>query len=127
MPTGHTILIVEDCPDISTMEADLVRMCGHCPLVAYDGVEALETLESARVDLVLLDLNLPRLDGQAVLDHMAADPDLSKIPVVILSANPERARPTPQIIGRMQKPFDLTEFIEAVERRHQLASLALTG
>jgi CheY-like chemotaxis protein len=126
MATGQTILIVEDCPDISTMEADLVRLCGHRPLVAFDGVEALTVLGRARVDLVLLDLNLPRLDGQAVLDYMAADLELSKIPVVILSANPDRARPTPQIVGRMQKPFDLLEFTEALEQSRR-GSLALIG
>jgi CheY-like chemotaxis protein len=126
MPTGRTILIVEDCSDISTMEADLVRMCGHRPLVAFDGVEALAMLGRSRVDLVLLDLNLPRLDGQAVLDRMAVDPKLNKIPVIILSANPERARQTSQVVGRMQKPFDLFEFTEAVEQS-QMASLALTS
>jgi CheY-like chemotaxis protein len=95
-------------------------------LVAFDGVEALAVLGRARVDLVLLDLNLPRLDGQAVLDYMAADPALSKIPVVILSANPDRVRPTSQIVGRMQKPFDLLEFTEALELS-QREALALIG
>src|SRR5713226_2810727 len=113
MATGLSVLIVEDCADIAKMEADLVLMCDYAPIIAFDGVEALATLACTPVDLILLDLNLPRLDGQAVLDHLAADPSLRRIPVIIVSANLAPLRATPQVIQIMQKPFDINELLTA--------------
>jgi CheY-like chemotaxis protein len=123
MATGLTVLIVEDCADIARMEADLVLMCDYAPIIAFDGVEALATLACTSVDLILLDLNLPRLDGQAVLDYLAADPSLSRIPVIIVSANLAPLRATPQVIRIMQKPFDINELLTAIDQ----SSLALAG
>ena len=62
--------------------------------VVYDGVEALAYLRQERryqgkstPDLILLDLNMPRKDGRSVLKEMAADPDLRKIPVIVLTTS----------------------------------------
>src|SRR5690348_13664991 len=116
MVNGLTVLIVEDCVDIAKMEADLVLMCDFTPIIAFDGIEALATLACTPVDLILLDLNLPRLDGQAVLDHLATDPLLSRIPVIIVSANLAPLRTTPQVIRIMQKPFDINELLRAIDQ-----------
>jgi CheY-like chemotaxis protein len=121
MATGETVLIVEDCADIARMEADLVLLCDRTPIIVFDGVEALDALERTTVGLIVLDLNLPRLDGQAVLDRLAADPRLSQIPVIIVSANLRHARTTPQVTRKLQKPFDVSELLDAIDQARCVA------
>lgn len=92
------IMLVED----NVADADLVKEtleAGGSDLQvvsASDGVEALETLmEAARSAdglpaLVLLDLNLPRMNGQTVLAEMRANPSLRRIPVIVLTSSDAR-------------------------------------
>ena len=90
------ILLVEDNPgDVRLTEEALAegKVCNHIT-VAKDGVEALaalrregEYVEARRPDLILLDLNLPKKDGREVLEEIKADPELKRIPVVILTSS----------------------------------------
>jgi chemotaxis family two-component system response regulator Rcp1 len=90
------ILLVEDSiADVElTMEAlSRTKLANHIEVVG-DGVEALAFLRKEREysnmprpNLVLLDLNMPRKDGREVLEEMKADPDLKKIPVVVLTTS----------------------------------------
>jgi CheY-like chemotaxis protein len=85
------LLLVED----STADAILIREAlrrvdvDHDVEIATDGIEALARLRTSgpRPDLVLLDLNLPRLDGRAVLAEIKSDPDLQTIPVIVLTTS----------------------------------------
>ena len=85
------VLLVED----STADAILIREAlrrvdvDQDVEIATDGVQALERLRagSPRPDLVLLDLNLPRMDGRAVLVEIKGDPELRTIPVIILTTS----------------------------------------
>jgi two-component system, chemotaxis family, response regulator Rcp1 len=85
-----TVLMVEDDPDDvyltqEAMRASRLRINLH---VVNDGVEAMRCLrEGRRPDLILLDLNLPRMDGREVLMAIKQDPDLAPIPVVILTTS----------------------------------------
>ena len=85
-----TVLMVEDDPDDvyltqQALRASRLRMNLN---VVNDGVEAMKVLrEGQRPDLVLLDLNLPRMDGREVLMAIKQDPDLASIPVVILTTS----------------------------------------
>jgi CheY-like chemotaxis protein len=90
------ILLVEDNePDVVlTQEVFKEAKIPNSLFVAEDGVEALEFLrrqgkftDRPRPDLMLLDLNLPRKDGRAVLQEMKADPMLRSIPVVVLTTS----------------------------------------
>src|SRR5262249_51022648 len=65
----------------AVLHADGVRV-----VQASDGRQALAAIESERPDLVLLDLRLPELDGRAVLDRLAGDDELSRVPVMVLTA-----------------------------------------
>jgi len=53
---------------------------------ASDGVQALDEVDRSAPDVVVLDLNLPRLDGYGVLNHLRARPSTSKLPVIVLTA-----------------------------------------
>ena len=90
------ILLVEDNPgDVRlTREALQEAKVRNNLAVANDGVEALSYLRreppfenATRPDLVLLDLNLPRKDGREVLAEIKADPDLRRLPVVVLTTS----------------------------------------
>jgi chemotaxis family two-component system response regulator Rcp1 len=90
------ILLVEDNPgDVRlTREALAEAKVRNNLAVANDGVEALAYLRresphegATRPDLVLLDLNLPRKDGREVLAEIKADPDLRRLPVVVLTTS----------------------------------------
>ena len=81
------ILVVEDGPSVAQVLAEVLRVEGHDVLVALDGVEALNVVETTTVDGVFLDLVMPGLDGLSVLSRIRSRfPDL---PVVILSGSDE--------------------------------------
>lgn len=98
--TAMEVLLVEDNPADVRLTEEALRE-GTAPLhlsVTPDGEEALAFLRregryaaAPRPDLVLLDLNLPRLDGRAVLAAIKADPSLRRIPVVVLSTSEAEA------------------------------------
>jgi CheY-like chemotaxis protein len=101
MPDGHaiTILLADDDEDDRLMTRDALRDARlHNELrTVIDGVELMEYLrregrysdpsESPRPGLVLLDLNMPRMDGREALAEIKRDPDLRSIPVVVLTTS----------------------------------------
>ncbi len=87
-PSGNpqTVLVVDDDPGILEMHSRLVEQTGRKALTARNGREALDTLEQTRPDLILLDLNMPEMDGFAVLDELRTRESTRDIPVIILTA-----------------------------------------
>lgn len=83
-----TILVVDDEPDIRQLVQLNLELDGHRVLTAGNGEEALKVLEGEIPDVMLLDLNMPELDGWAVLQRIkdAGDTDVSQIPVLMLTA-----------------------------------------
>jgi len=124
---AHEILLVEDNPDDVDLTVETFGEVGMASTlrVVPDGVEAMAFLRrqgryagAACPDLILLDLNLPRKDGQEVLQEIKGDPDLRSIPVIVLSIS--RAREDVERAYDLHancyitKPVDLDEFTEAV-------------
>jgi chemotaxis family two-component system response regulator Rcp1 len=122
------ILLVEDNPaDVRlTLEALKEGRIANNLSVTYDGVEALEFLRklgkhanAPSVDLILLDLNLPRKDGREVLAEVKADNDLKYIPVVVMTTS----KAEEDILKSYNlhancyvvKPIDFDKFIEVVK------------
>ena len=82
-----TILLVDDIEDNRVTLAMHLEICGYSRLVmAADGCQALKEMRAQPVDLVLLDIMMPELDGYGVLQEMKADLELRDIPVVMISA-----------------------------------------
>jgi hypothetical protein len=82
------VLYVEDNPvNAELMRAIVAQREGFRLEIATDGEAGLQAVRHLRPDLVLLDMNLPLLDGAQVLQHMRADPALASIPCVAVSAN----------------------------------------
>jgi two-component system response regulator len=123
------VLLVEDCPSHVrlTQEAFQDANAGVRLHVAIDGVEAMDFLcrdgkytDSPRPDLILLDLNLPRLDGREVLTRIKEDRALKSTPVVVLSTSAADADIAKSYTLRancyLTKPADLDDFDALVKR-----------
>jgi CheY-like chemotaxis protein len=121
------VLLVEDDPGDELMIREAFSEIGSRLHVARDGEEALDFLyqrgqhrRAPRVDLVLLDLGLPKQDGRKILAQIRDDPQLTHLPVVVLTGSNAEA----DIITSYQlhanayitKPADLTQFADTVRR-----------
>lgn len=127
--TPITVLLVEDDPGdvLMTREALADSKLLNELAVANDGEEAIEYLRAAadtgtpkKPDLILLDLNLPRIDGRDVLKFVKNDDRLRRIPVVILttsSAEEDIARSYDlHANAYITKPVDFEQFMEVVRK-----------
>ena len=81
-----SILVVDDDPVMRLMLTAALERDGHRVSTADDGPSALDHLRSEPVDVVLLDVVMPEMDGFAVLEHVKADADLRHIPVVMVTS-----------------------------------------
>jgi signal transduction histidine kinase len=109
---GAVVLVVDDSAVNRIALKRGVERLGHDVLVASDGAEAIEVLRQQRVDMVLLDLLMPQVDGFEVLAALARDPQLRDTPVLVISAT-ERADEVARAIELgaidvLPKPFDPT-------------------
>ena len=82
-----TILVVDDHLPTSSLLAKLLRLEGHRAVVAGNVWQALAVLESAPVDLILLDYNLPGMDGDGLLAELAGDSRFQQLPVIMLTSH----------------------------------------
>jgi len=80
------VLLVEDEDALRRVMKDLLEREGFVVFEAADGVKALDEIDRAAPDIVVLDLNLPRLDGYGVLSHLRARPATQELPVIVLTA-----------------------------------------
>ena len=129
--TQGRILVVEDDPAILTGLGEKLRMEGYEVVTAADGEEARDRLAAGRLDIVVLDWMLPRLDGLAVLKWLRKH--YTRLPVLILSA---KGREEEKVEGLragaddyLAKPFGLKELmarIEALLRRARGPEKSLT-
>lgn len=123
------VLLVEDDPGdvLMTREAFKDNKLANRLSVVPDGVDAMAYLrkegqfaDSPRPDLVLLDLNLPRMDGREVLAAMKSDPELRRIPVVVLTTSEAEEDVLRSYSlhanAYVTKPVDFQRFIEVVRQ-----------
>jgi CheY-like chemotaxis protein len=117
-PTTAKILVVDDEPDFVTTIQCRLEWCHYEVVTAGDGREGLEKAESERPDLVLLDTNMPVMNGHEMLEHMRRHAELKNIPVIMVTALCE-----PQDISTassygvadyIAKPFDFAELVEKI-------------
>jgi signal transduction histidine kinase/DNA-binding response OmpR family regulator len=116
------VLIADDYPDNIRLLAARLRSEGYSSISAEDGEETLEQLRLEKPDILLLDVNMPKKDGFEVLAEMRADPEISHIPVLIITA----ARIGPQDIREgltlgaddyITKPFDWRELAARIRTK----------
>jgi len=80
------LLVVDDEPDILRVVTKIMQSRGHTVETARDGEEALEAVADSRPDLIILDINLPKLDGFEVCRRLKTDERTRHIPIVMMTA-----------------------------------------
>lgn len=81
-----TILVADDSVTTRTLEKSILEAHGYRVALAIDGEEALHMLRSEPVDLAIVDLQMPRMDGFQLIEQMKKDPRLAKLPVIIVTS-----------------------------------------
>ncbi len=119
MAKGKTILVVDDSPTVRKLIAGKLEKCGHDVFCSNDGVEAMERLEDLRPDLILLDINMPRMDGYQVCKLIRSNNNTKDVPVVMISGkdgffDKVRGRMA-GTSGYITKPFGPETLMKAVE------------
>jgi DNA-binding response OmpR family regulator len=116
MSTGGTILVVDDDEAMLETLSDILESECYRVLTAPSGAAALESLRSADVDLVLLDVMMPGINGLETLRHIRACDKYDGVPVVLMSAAYGGAElgGEPGAAGFLQKPFDLAELFAVI-------------
>jgi adenylate cyclase len=108
--TTGTVLVVDDDGANREVLSRRLRRLGHTVVTAGNGREAIEILRAKPIDVVLLDLLMPEMNGYEVLERCKDDPDLRHIPLIMISADDELDRAVDCIeMGAedyLSKPFD---------------------
>ena len=120
MSNNATILYVEDNADNRTLVRRILMAEGYNLLEAVNAAQALETLQENKPDLILMDINMPDMDGYSLTAKIKDTPGLQAIPIVALTANVMRGDRERSLEagcdGYIQKPIDIDLLSEQIER-----------
>ena len=112
----ETILVVDDNKEIVYSIGELLKYEGYQVMSAYDGMQALNVLEQNKIDLILLDVMMPRLNGLSTLMKLR---EKHRIPVIILSAKTEESDKVSGLImgadDYVEKPYNPAELMARVK------------
>jgi two-component system, cell cycle response regulator DivK len=118
--TGPQVLVVEDNERNMKLFRDVLQASGFRTLEATTGERAVELVFEHRPDLVLMDIQLPDVDGIEALDRVRADDRFASVPVVALTAQAmegDRERfLAAGFDGYLSKPVDIADFVATVKR-----------
>lgn len=109
--TPYTILYVEDNLDNRHLVRRVLQAEGYTVLEAGNASETLQIIQGQRPDLILIDLNLPEVDGYALTAQLKADPRMESVPMIAVTANVMRGDRERSLAagcdGYIQKPIDV--------------------
>lgn len=103
---SHKILVIDDSRVIRMRVRDMLPQGNFDVIEAKDGVEGMDAIRSQRPNLIMLDFLLPRMSGWEVFQEIQAQPDLQRIPLVLMSGRRE------EVTEKIQEPFEYFEFIQ---------------
>lgn len=130
-PKSHgTVLVVEDDDDVREEVRGALESHGYRVLEANDGGDALAILrlpEAPAIDVIVLDLLMPKVSGWELVDNLCGDPALSQIPAIIATAVSVRrsASGIPARMGWLCKPFGEEALLAAVREAIEKAAVAV--
>jgi two-component system cell cycle response regulator DivK len=122
IPMSHntTILYVEDNVDNRTLVRRVLTAEGYSIIEAVNATQALEILNNTKPNLILMDINMPDIDGYTLTARIKETPGLELIPIIALTANVMRGDRERSLEagcdGYIQKPIDIDALSEQVER-----------
>ena len=109
-----TVLIVEDDRSLRDLYQKVLQLEGYAVVLAEDGVEALERVEHATVDAVILDLVMPRLDGRSVKRGFEANDKMRDVPVILITGHVPPDISPDDFACILQKPIGIDALLKAV-------------
>lgn len=113
-------LIIEDQEDIADIYSNALNLAGIGSQIIYDGKVALEQLPSLEPDIIILDMNLPRVSGHYLFKELRTIPHLSDVPVIICTANSVMANAMKSEIGEtdfiLVKPVSIHQLNDLVKQ-----------
>lgn len=114
------VLIVDDSRTVRMMLRTTLESAGHHVTEAYDGVNAIATLQNVKPDLIITDVNMPEMDGITLVRELRNRPDLPRIPILILTTvtdqeMKEKGRQA-GATGWMCKPFQPDQLTAVVQK-----------
>lgn len=114
------IIVVDDCEDIRLMLRFTLEMRGYCVLEAENGQVAVELVKQQCPDLILMDLDMPVLDGLAATRILRELEEMSDIPIIAVSANSKESYQTAACAAGcneyLTKPVDFNELNHLLSR-----------
>ena len=120
MPNKEKILVIDDSREMLLVMKHLLLNHGYTPFLAENGLAGLKMVEENNPDLIVLDLNMPIMNGIAFLDAYRSDPELKHIPSIVLTTSDEerdrRQSYAIGIAGYILKPVGFNEFVDAVRQ-----------
>jgi two-component system cell cycle response regulator DivK len=118
MRNNKKILYVEDAYENRLLIRRILEADGYTVLEAEDAHDAMEVINSDIPDLILMDINMPEIDGYALTTQLRKLPDFEKIPILALTANVLRGDRERTLKagcdGYIQKPIDVDTFSEHI-------------
>lgn len=116
----RTALVVDDSLTIRQMVSYTLQQAGFAVVEASDGQDALERLDAHRVDLIITDLNMPRLDGISFIRQARARAACRHVPVLMLTTESQEAKRqegrAAGATGWMVKPFHPDKLLQVVHK-----------
>ena len=120
MSSKGTILYIEDNSDNRKLVRRVLEVEGYGILEAKDAEQALEVLEDGTTDLILMDINMPDMDGYTLTTKIKSMPQFASIPIVAVTANVMRGDRERSLEagcdGYIQKPIDIDTLSQQIER-----------
>jgi len=122
MPTDNkgTILYVEDNVDNRTLVRRVLLSEDYELIEAVNAMDALRVLENTKPDLILMDINMPDMDGYTLTAKIKTTPGFERVPILAITANVMRGDKEKTLEagcdGYIQKPLDIDQLIREVER-----------
>jgi two-component system chemotaxis response regulator CheY len=114
------IMTVDDSRTMREMVSFTLRKAGYDVSEAEDGQQALDVLKQAPVDVLITDLNMPRMDGVTLIRALRADPKWRSVPILMLTTESDAGKKaegkTAGATGWLVKPFDPQKLVDVVKR-----------
>lgn len=124
---SHKILVIDDSRVIRNMVKDMLPAENFEVIEAKDGVQGVEMAQKEKPWMIMLDFLLPRMSGFEVYEHLQQNPELNRIPIILMSGRKEEVTskiPEPfedNYLVFIEKPFEQRELLVAIKKAMTLA------
>jgi len=115
--TVKTVLVVEDDTGIgSFLVQAITQETLHHAMLVTDGLQAIKAVSNIKPSLLILDYQLPHMNGIEIYDHLHATKGLEDVPAIMISARLPRKEIAKRNLVAMSKPLELDDFLQAIEK-----------